>query len=131
MHNASPRSDGLTAAHVLGPGEEDRQVTQGNIPVDLPTPTMSRWRHQRELFCQGRLSAVGVFPCDNRQYAEIKLSPAPDIVDDAARSLLRLRDKMARHRVEDLAALMVVTSTGPAYRRPDNVQVMPLTALGP
>ena len=62
---------------------------------------------------------------------EIKLSPAPDTVNEAARSLLRLRDKMARHRVKDLAALIVVTSTGPAYRRPDNVQVTPITALGP
>ncbi len=62
---------------------------------------------------------------------EIKLSPAPAVIEKAARSLLRLRDKMARRRVEDLTALMVVTSTGPAYRRPDNVQVAPITSLGP
>ena len=61
---------------------------------------------------------------------EIKLSPAPDIVDRAARSLLRLQNKVARDRLEDLAALMVLTSTGPAYRRPDNVQVAAITALG-
>ena len=62
---------------------------------------------------------------------EVKLSPAPHVVDDAARSLLRLRNKVAPSRVEDLAALMVVTSTGPAYRRPDGVQIAPITALGP
>ncbi len=62
---------------------------------------------------------------------EVKLSPAPDVVDEAAKSLLRLRDKVAGNRVEDLAVLMVVTSTGPAYRRSDSVQVAPITALGP
>ena len=62
---------------------------------------------------------------------EVKLSSAPDVVDEAAKSLLRLRDKVARNRVENLAALMVVTSTGPAYRRSDNVQVTPITELGP
>lgn len=62
---------------------------------------------------------------------EVKLSPAPDVVDEAAKSLRRLRDKVAADRVEDLALLMVVTSTGPAYRRSDDVQVTPITALGP
>ena len=62
---------------------------------------------------------------------EVKLSPAAGVVDKAAKSLLRLRNKMARPQLEDMAALMVVTSTGPAYRRPDGVQVVPITALGP
>ena len=62
---------------------------------------------------------------------EVKLSPAPEVVDKAAKSLLRLRNKMARAQLEDMAALMVVTSTGAAYRRPDGIQVAPITALGP
>ena len=62
---------------------------------------------------------------------EVKLSPAPEVVDRAAHSLLRLRNKVAKSRVEELATLMVVTSTGAAYRRPDGVQVTPITALGP
>lgn len=62
---------------------------------------------------------------------QAKLSPAPKVVDHAARSLLRLRNKVSRRRVEQLAALVVVTSTGAAYRRPDGVQVTPVTALGP
>ena len=62
---------------------------------------------------------------------EIKLSPARNAVDTAAQSLLRLRNKVARTRLEDLAALVVVTSSGAAYRRPDGVQVSPITALGP
>ena len=62
---------------------------------------------------------------------EVKLSPSPRSVDGAAASLLRLRDKVARRRADDLAALLVVTSTGAAYRRKDGVQVAPITALGP
>ena len=62
---------------------------------------------------------------------EVKLSPSPRSVDAAAASLLRLRDKVARRRADDLAALLVVTSTGAAYRRKDGVQVAPIAALGP
>ena len=62
---------------------------------------------------------------------EVKLSPSAKSVDAAAASLLRLRDKVARRRADDLAALLVVTSTGAAYRRKDGVQVTPITALAP
>ena len=62
---------------------------------------------------------------------EVKLSPSARSVDTAASTLLRLRDKVARRRADDLAALLVVTSTGAAYRRKDGVQVAPITALGP
>ncbi len=63
--------------------------------------------------------------------AEVKVSPGPDAVDAAARALLRLRSKVRPSRVDDLAAMVVVTSTGAAYRRPDGVQVVPIIALGP
>ena len=62
---------------------------------------------------------------------EAKLSPSAESVDRAARSLLRLRSKVATRRAGDLAGLLVVTSVGAAYRRPDGVQVAPITALGP
>ena len=62
---------------------------------------------------------------------EVKLSPAPAVVDKAAKSLLRLRNKVSRSRSEELAGLLVVTSTGAAYRRPDGVHVTPITVLGP
>ena len=62
---------------------------------------------------------------------EVKLSPSAASVDRAARSLLRLRSKVAARRAGDLAGLLVVTSVGAAYRRPDGVQVAPITALGP
>ncbi len=62
---------------------------------------------------------------------QAKLSPGRSAVDAAAASLLRLRDKVARRRNTDLAALLVVTSTGAAYRRTDGVIVTPVTSLGP
>ena len=62
---------------------------------------------------------------------QAKLSPGRSAVDAAAASLLRLRDKVAHRRDADLAALLVVTSTGAAYRRTDGVVVAPVTSLGP
>lgn len=62
---------------------------------------------------------------------EVKLNSGAASVERAARSLLRLRNKVARQRREELAALLVVTSTGAAYRRPDGIQVAPITSLGP
>ena len=63
--------------------------------------------------------------------AEAKLNSSPAVIDKAARTLLRLKQKTTRQRAASLAALLVITPTGPAYRRPDGVQVAPITALGP
>lgn len=62
---------------------------------------------------------------------EIKLNTNPKVIDTAAKTLLRLKEKVARQRVEDLAAMLILTPTGPAYRRADGVQIVPLTLLGP
>ena len=62
---------------------------------------------------------------------EIKLGHRPDTVGQAAKSLLRLREKVAAPRRSDLAGLVVVTALGPAYCRPDGIHVVPITALGP
>ena len=63
--------------------------------------------------------------------AEIRLSHHSNTVDQAANSLLRLRDKVTPQRQQDLVGLLVITALGPAYRRPDGVQVVPVTTLGP
>ncbi|MCY4424196.1 MAG: DUF4143 domain-containing protein [Acidimicrobiaceae bacterium] len=62
---------------------------------------------------------------------EVKLSHAPEAVDAAARSLLRVAGAVDTARAGPLAALLVVTPTGYAYTRPDGVAVAPLTMLGP
>lgn len=63
--------------------------------------------------------------------AEVKLSHHADSVDKAAASLLRLRGKVSASCRAQLAALVVITARGPAYRRPDGVCVTPITSLGP
>ena len=63
--------------------------------------------------------------------AEVKLAPSPDTIERAARSLLRLRDKVDHHRMGRPAALIIVTASGYGYTRADGVSVAPITALGP
>jgi len=62
---------------------------------------------------------------------EIKLSTGRRTVNRAAENLIRLRDKVSSRRASELAALVVVAPTGAAYRRPDGVQVVPISTLGP
>ena len=63
---------------------------------------------------------------------EIKLSEAK--VEQGARSLLRMRDKLLRDkmgRTKPPACLAVLTGMGEiAYKRPDGVYVVPIRAFG-
>ena len=63
--------------------------------------------------------------------AQVKLSHRPASIDTAAASLLRMSDKVSTARRDNLAALVVITARGPAYRRPDGICVTPITSLGP
>jgi predicted AAA+ superfamily ATPase len=60
---------------------------------------------------------------------EVKLGPGA--VDDGARSLLRLAERVDTSRHGQPAALVVVTGWGYGYRRPDGVCVVPVGSLGP
>ena len=60
---------------------------------------------------------------------EVKLNP--NSVDEAAASLLRFSKNIDTTRHGDPAVLGVITSTGYAGRRPDGVQVIPISTLGP
>ena len=62
--------------------------------------------------------------------AEIKLG-APESVDAAAASLLKLRRLVDVRRSGRPAKLLVITATGYAYERSDGVAVAPITLLGP
>ena len=62
--------------------------------------------------------------------AEVKLG-RPSAVDEAAASLLRLRDRIDVDRMASPAKLLVITAAGHAYERADGVAVAPLTMLGP
>lgn len=61
---------------------------------------------------------------------EVKLGGV-EAVDTAAVSLLRLKHKIKTARLDQLAALVVVTAVGYGYTRPDGVEVTPVTDLGP
>jgi nucleoid-associated protein YgaU len=52
-------------------------------------------------------------------------------VDTAARSLLRVAQRVDAERHGPPAALAVITGWGYAYRRPDGVGVIPIGALAP
>lgn len=60
---------------------------------------------------------------------EVKLGQAA--VDDAAKSLLRVAERVDAERHGPPAALAVITGWGYAYRRPDGVAVIPVGALAP
>jgi predicted AAA+ superfamily ATPase len=59
---------------------------------------------------------------------EVKLSTAQQ--DEAAKSLLRFARKIDSAIVGKPASLNIITSNGFAFRRPDGVNVIPLTTLG-
>ena len=61
---------------------------------------------------------------------EIKLGGEGSI-EEGARSLLKLRDRVDPDRTGPPAALVVIVGVGHGYTRPDGVVLAPLTALGP
>jgi hypothetical protein len=62
--------------------------------------------------------------------AEVKLGGAV-VIDEAARDLLRLSQRVSAERANGLARLMVITGGKFCYQRPDGVAVVPLGCLGP
>ena len=62
--------------------------------------------------------------------AEVKLGGNENI-EQAARSLLCLRDKVDTARIGEPSKLLIITATGYGYDRPDGTTVVPITALGP
>jgi len=62
---------------------------------------------------------------------EVKLTGNQSVIDDAARGLLSFAAEIDINRHGEPAALVVLTATGGAGRRPDGVHVVLLTTLGP
>ena len=74
--------------------------------------------------------AIVEFPDGRWLAVEVKLGGS-DAIEAAAQSLLRLSSKVEAARLDQLAALVVLTAVGYGYTRPDGVRVAPITALGP
>jgi predicted AAA+ superfamily ATPase len=63
--------------------------------------------------------------------AEIKLGGAAKVINKAAANLLKFAERIDTQSTGEPAALVVITATGYAYRRPDGVTVVPLGTLKP
>ena len=61
--------------------------------------------------------------------AEVKLG-GDEGIEQAARSLLRLRAKIDDSRMRAPSKLLIITAAGYGYDRPDGTTVLPITALG-
>lgn len=81
--------------------------------------------HYREL--DGRLEVDCILETQDGDWVGVEVKLGDRDVDGAARSLLRLAERVARPP----KSLAVVTATSLAYTRPDGVHVIPLGCLGP
>lgn len=88
--------------------------------------TLSSWRDTQ---LNQEIDAVLELPNGRWAGFEFKLGEAQ--ADAAAESLLYMAGKVNTERHGDPVALVVVTGGRFAYRRPDGVMVVPITALGP
>jgi len=62
---------------------------------------------------------------------EVKLAPATEMLDEAARNLHRLATRVDTSKTGEPAALGIVVGTGYGYVRPDGIHVIPIGALAP
>lgn len=87
--------------------------------------TLSTWRDSN-----GREVDIIVTLDDGRWGAfEVKLNPQE--ADAGAASLLSFAADVDTTKAGEPSVLAVLTTTGPAYRRPDGVVVVPISTLGP
>ena len=76
------------------------------------------------------LEADAVLVLDDGRWAPIEIKMGASRIDEGARSLLKLRDRVDLSHEDEPSFLMVVTTGKAAYRREDGVVVCPLACLG-
>ena len=105
----------------------DLQVYAGAHPLASTHPV--RYYHD-----DSGLEVDAILELADGRWAACEVKLSHDKVEEGARSLLRLRDKLLRdkrQRVEPPAFLAVIIGAGEAaYRRPDGVYVIPIRLLG-
>lgn len=78
------------------------------------------------------LEADAVIGTNDGRWAAIEVELRDsDRIEEGAKHLLRLKDKVRSDRHQEPEFLMVVTATDYEYRREDGVFVVPLGCLGP
>lgn len=92
---------------------------------------MSVWHYHDDKHRE--LDAVIEHPDGRWVAVEVKLGGVPSALDEAAESLLAVARQAVKHsRRDPPAAQVLLTALGhQAYRRPDGVDVVPLSLLGP
>jgi predicted AAA+ superfamily ATPase len=75
------------------------------------------------------LEADAIIHLRDGRWAAVEVKLGQDRIDEAARDLLRLKEKVDTDRMQAPSFLMVMTSTGYAYERKDGVHVVPIGCL--
>ena len=84
--------------------------------------------HYRE---NGRLEVDAVVQAHDGRWAAFEVKLGPRRVEEGARNLLRLAERVDQRVVGPPMALGVIVASGYGYTRPDGVGVIPIGALGP
>ena len=84
--------------------------------------------HYRE---KGGLEVDAIVQANDGRWAAFEVKLGEGRVDEGARNLLRLVERVDAERMGEAAALGVVVSSGYGYTREDGVSVIPVGALGP
>ena len=84
--------------------------------------------HYRE---NGRLEVDAVVQARDGRWAAFEVKLGPKSVNEGARNLLRLAERVDCETVGPPRALCVIVPSGYGYARPDGVGVVPIGALGP
>ncbi len=84
--------------------------------------------HYRE---DGRLEVDAVVQARDGRWAAFEVKLGPRMVEEGARNLLRLAERVDQRLVGPPQALGVIVASGYGYTRPDGVGVIPIGALGP
>ena len=106
---------------------EDFAVRDLSIYASTLDGEIRHYRDNAGLECDAVLHLL-----DGRWAAiEIKLG-GEELIEEGARSLNRLRNKIAEKSNEKVPSfMMVLTAFGPLYRRPDGIYVVPINCLKP
>ncbi|MBR2281757.1 MAG: ATP-binding protein [Spirochaetales bacterium] len=103
---------------------EDLAVRDLRIYSDMLGGEVRHYRDNAGLECDA------VIHLENGKWAAIEIKLGGDkLIEDGASSLKRLRDKMVDSNLKAPEFLMVLTATGPLYRRSDGVFVVPINML--
>lgn len=70
-----------------------------------------------------------ILEADDSAWAAVEIKLGQRSLDDAARNLLRSRDKVDTDRMGEPMAMIVITGGGYAFTRSDGIHVVPIDLL--